>query len=89
MSGLVEEVGAAIQGGWDNFPNGLPPIELTDAERAFLARAVIPIILEKAAKVAEYWTPNRPAYRRDGPATANEACPQIATAIRALASDAT
>lgn len=47
MSEMVERVGDAIQAAWGNHRD-LPPIELTDDERRYLARAAIKAMREPA-----------------------------------------
>jgi hypothetical protein len=53
---LVKRVGLALEEAWNaGDPEGqdLPPIELTPAERAYLTRAILPLVGEFCAGLAE------------------------------------
>ena len=59
------------------------PAEAWEEVREHIQRAIL-AERERCARIAEYWTPSPGSIglRHDGPVTANEACPAIATAIR-------
>jgi len=69
-------LGARVRNGNNDVVCFLCPNDAMKAMLAFTDQE-----LERAARVAEYWTPE---HRMGGPATANEACPDIAQRIRSM-----